>query len=294
MSVNATVPSLLAIVGPTASGKSALAIEIAKKYHGEIICADSRTIYRGLDVGTAKPSQHEQDGILHFGLNLVEPDQTFSAADFQKYAFEKIEEIRTRDHLPILVGGSGLYIDSVMYSYEFGGAGNAVLRTELEMLSVEELQTRIEASDFEMPENKQNKRYLIRAIEQEGVNRKKSPLLSGACLIGLNPNREVLVSRIVSRATAMIKDGVLEEARLLEENYGWDTPGASGNIYQALRPFIEGETDNLEQCLSDFVQLDKKLAKRQLTWFRRNKDVRWFEDAMAAVTYVDSLLARKA
>lgn len=285
--------NLLAIVGPTASGKSALAIEVAKKYHGEIICADSRTIYKGLSIGTAKPSLLDQDGILHFGLDLVEPDQTFSAADFQKYALEKIEEIRSRDHLPILVGGSGLYIDSVVYSYEFGGVGNAALRVELETLTIEELQDRIVANNFEMPENKQNKRYLIRAIEQEGVNRKKSPLLPGACLIGLNPDREVLVSRIVSRATAMIKDGVLEETRLLEENYGRDTPGASGNIYQALRPFIEGETDNLEQCLSDFVQLDKKLAKRQLTWFRRNKDINWFDDSAPAIIFVDSLLAHK-
>ena len=286
--------NLLAIVGPTASGKSALAIEVAKKYQGEIICADSRTIYKGLDIGTAKPNHLEQDGILHFGLDLVEPDEVFSAAEFQKYALGKIEEINSRDHLPILVGGSGLYIDSVLYSYKFGEKGDSVLRNELEALTIEELQVRILAKQIEMPENRQNKRYLIRAIEQGGVNRKRGSLLPGAHIVGLNPDTEVLLSRIIGRAAAMIKDGVLEEARLLEENYGWSVPGASGNIYQALRPFIEGESDDLDECLLHFVQQDKKLAKRQLTWFRRNRDVRWFSDSKAALLYVDSLLARKA
>ncbi len=286
--------NLLAIVGPTASGKSALAIEVAKKYQGEIICADSRTIYKGLDIGTAKPNHLEQDGILHFGLDLVEPDEVFSAAEYQKYALGKIEEINSRDHLPILVGGSGLYIDSVLYSYKFGEKGDSVLRNELEALTIEELQVRILANEIEMPENRQNKRYLIRAIEQGGVNRKRGSLLPGAHIVGLNPDREVLLSRIIGRAAAMIQDGVLEEARLLEENYGWSVPGASGNIYQALRPFIEGESDDLHECLLHFVQQDKKLAKRQLTWFRRNRDVHWFSDSKAALSYVDSLLARKA
>lgn len=237
---------LLAIVGPTASGKSALAVEIAKKYRGEIICADSRTIYKGLDVGTAKPSLLEQEGIPHYGLNLVEPYEKYSAADFQAYANEKIAEIRERGNLPILVGGSGLYIDGVLYSYEFGKEADPNLREELEGLSVEELQAIIEAENYEMPENHQNKRYLIRAIEQGGVNRSRQPLMKGAIVIGLNPGPDVLESRIRRRAQDMVDNGVLEEARLLDEDYGWSSPGASSNFYRSLRPYIEGSVETIE------------------------------------------------
>ena len=286
--------SLVAIVGPTASGKSALAISLAKKYRGEIICADSRTIYKGLDIGTAKPSSLEQEGIPHYGLNLVEPDKNYSAADFQSYAKEKISEIQGRGNLPILAGGSGLYIDGVLYSYEFGGEADPILRAELEDLSIEELQKRIEEAGFEMPENDQNKRYLVRAIEQGGVNRNRHPLMKGAVVIGLNPGVEVLESRIRLRAKGMINNGVLEEARLLDEDYGWSSPGASGNIYRALRPYVEGSTETIEKCLEDIVNLDKQLAKRQLSWFKRNEDINWFSKPEDALAFIASLLASSA
>lgn len=281
--------TLLAIVGPTASGKSALAIAIAKKCRGEIICADSRTIYKGLDVGTAKPSLLEQQGIPHYGLNLVEPDEGYSAADFQAYADEKIAEIRERGNLPIMVGGSGLYIDGVLYSYEFGGPANESLRAELEVLDIEDLQKRIKEAGYEMPENNQNKRYLIRAIEQRGVNRSKQPFMRGAVIVGLDPGTDVLESRIRLRTREMVDNGVLEEARLLDEDYGWNSPAASGNIYRALRPYIEGSTDDIEKCLEDFITLDKQLAKRQLGWFKRNKDIHWFDNPETAKAFVEQL-----
>src|SRR5688500_6881598 len=111
---------LIVIVGPTASGKTALSIEIAKQYNGEIICADSRTVYKGMDIGTAKPTPEERQGIPHWGLDLVQPNEDFSAADFKVYALQKIIEIRARNRTPILVGGTGLYIDAVIFDYEFG------------------------------------------------------------------------------------------------------------------------------------------------------------------------------
>lgn len=283
--------SLIAIVGPTASGKSALAIELAKKYRGEIICADSRTIYKGLDIGTAKPTLFEQEGIPHYGLNLVEPDESYSAADFQTYTNEKIAEIRERGNLPILVGGSGLYIDGVLYNYEFGEEADPVLRAELEDLDIQELQQRIEEAGFEMPENDQNKRYLIRAIEQGGVNRSRQPLMKGALIIGLNPGVEALENRISMRAKGMINSGVLEEARLIDEDYGWSSPGASSNIYRALRPYVEGSTETIEKCLEDCVTLDKQLAKRQLSWFKRNEDINWFDNSENAVAFMTRRLA---
>lgn len=283
--------NLIAVVGPTASGKTALAIEIAKKYGGEIICADSRSIYRGLSVGTAKPSLLEQEGIPHYGLDLVNPDESYSAADFQVYANEKIAEIRERGSLPILVGGSGLYVDGVLYNYEFGDSADPILRAELEALSIEDLQDRIEEAGYEMPENSQNKRYLIRAIEQGGVNRSHESLPSGTVIIGINPGAEALEERIRARAHWMIDNGVLEEARLIDEDYGWDCPGASGNIYRALRPYVEHLTEDIEKCLEDSIILDKQLAKRQMGWFKRNKDIHWFTSQSEASMFIDSLLA---
>jgi tRNA dimethylallyltransferase len=282
---------LVAIVGPTASGKTALAIAVAKKYGGEIICADSRSIYRGLDVGTAKPTLLERDGIPHYGLDMVNPDESYSAADFQAYTNEKIVEIRERGNLPILVGGSGLYVDGVLYGYEFGEAADQVFRAELEALSIEELQERIAEAGYEMPENSQNKRYLIRAIEQGGVNRKRQTLTKGTVVIGINPGSEILESRIRARSKVMIENGVLEEARLIDEDYGWSCPGASSNIYRALRPYVKQTTDDLDKCLEDFITLDKQLAKRQMSWFKRNKDIHWFACHDDAVKFIDSLLA---
>jgi len=281
---------MLAIVGPTASGKSALAIAIAKKYRGEIICADSRTIYKGLDVGTAKPSLLEQQGIPHYGLDLVEPDESYSAADFQAYAYEKIAEIRERGNLPIMVGGSGLYIDGVLFNFGFGQAAEPSLRAELEDLEIEQLQNRIEEAGYEMPENTLNKRYLIRAIEQGGVNRKKRPLGTDVLVVGLDPGRQELEQRIRLRARQMLDEGVLEEVRLIEEDYGWEVPAASGNIYRALRPYIEGSTSSLGECIDKFIVLDLQLAKRQRSWFSRNKSIQWFKDAKLAEQFLGSKL----
>jgi tRNA dimethylallyltransferase len=131
---------LIVIVGPTASGKTSLAVQLAKKYDGEIICADSRTIYKGMDIGTAKPTLAERAVVLHWGLDLVEPGELFSAADFKRYADQKIEEIRNRGHVPFLVGGSGLYVDAVVFDYAFGVKADPSKRQMLEDWTVEELQ----------------------------------------------------------------------------------------------------------------------------------------------------------
>ena len=128
---------LVVIVGPTASGKSALAISLAEKFGGEIICADSRTVYKGMDIGTAKPTVDEQARVPHWGLDLVEPGERFSAAKFKRYAIAKIDEIHSRGNIPFLVGGTGLYIDGILFDYEFGSDFNAELRKKLESLSLD-------------------------------------------------------------------------------------------------------------------------------------------------------------
>ena len=131
---------LIVIAGPTASGKTALAVRLAERFGGEIICADSRTIYRGMDIGTAKPTRDERASVPHWGLDLVEPGERFTVATFKAYAEQKIAEIRERGNIPFLVGGTGLYIDAIVFDFAFAGEANEVLREQLEQMNVQELQ----------------------------------------------------------------------------------------------------------------------------------------------------------
>ncbi|MDQ3093573.1 MAG: hypothetical protein M3Q70_00115 [bacterium] len=244
--------SLLAVVGPTGGGKSALAQAIAERLDGEIICADSRTVYRGLDVGTAKPTKDEQSKIVHYGLNLINADQRFSAGDFQNLAKGWIADIQKRGKLPIIVGGTGLYIDALLYNYSFTPDGAS--------------------------RDSKNPRHLSKLIKV-----KKDKLLPSSIIIGLDPGRDNLESRLRERLIVMRKSGVVEEARWLFESYGRDCPGASGNIYQALIPYFDG-LETVDECFDECVRLDLQLAKRQRTWFKRNQDIQWFEDSASALT----------
>lgn len=281
---------LIVIVGPTASGKTSLSIELAEQYGGEIICADSRTVYKGMDIGTAKPTREEQARVKHWGIDLVEPDQRFTAADFKTYADEKIHEIRSRGHIPFLVGGSGLYIDAVIFNYEFGPQANIELRNELESMTIEELHNYCNKNNIELPENKKNKRYVIRAIEQKSINNKRMDKPSSdTFIVGIATEREQLRTRIEYRAEQLFKDGVVEEAKRLGEMYGWDSEAMTGNIYPLCRKYINGEV-TIDQLKEKSIILDRRLAKRQLTWFKRNKFIQWLP-LDAAHTYLSSVLA---
>src|SRR5688572_25180412 len=159
---------LIVILGPTASGKSALALGLAKQFGGEIIAADSRTVYRGMDIGTAKPSVEEQRQVRHHLIDVVSPDGPFTVADFQRLAFDAIADIGARAKTPLLVGGSGLYIDAVIYNFSFREPSNGLGRSKLQMLSVDQLQELLEEQGIPLPENKKNPRHLIRALETAG------------------------------------------------------------------------------------------------------------------------------
>lgn len=277
------------IVGPTASGKTGLAIKVAKKYSGEIICADSRTIYKGLDIGTAKPTPEEQDGVVHHGLDLVLPSEKFSAAQFMNLAKELIVGIQERGKLPIIVGGTGLYINGLYFNFTFGPKADEVLRKKLEKLSLAELQEMINEKRLPMPENFKNKRYLIRAVERGDHESKTNEPDKSSLIIGINPGKETLSKRITDRAEIIFNSDVLSEAKRLFEEYGYDCPGASGNIYRVLKShFIDGLS--IEECKNKFITLDKKLAKRQITWFKRNKNIKWFNSALEAEKYLGSIL----
>ena len=283
---------ILYIVGPTASGKSALAMQLAQELNGEIICADSRTIYKGLSIATAKPSAAEQATIKHYGLDIVSPNQSYSASQFQADARGWIATIQAKGKLPIIVGGTGLYIDGLLFNYEFGAAANPELRAELAPLSVEQLQERIQSLGLPMPQNNKNKRYLERAIEQGGINTKRSDkIASGTLVIGLNPNLEVLKERIIKRAGLMLEQGALQEAKEMFNTYGYDAPAAAP-FYRAFRPYFE-EGLSAKECLKQYIQNDMRLAKRQVTWFKRNTDINWFTEAEAAHNFVQATMNPK-
>jgi len=265
---------LVAIVGPTASGKTATALRIAKEFNGEIICADSRTIYKGMDIGTAKPTVEEQAEVPHWGLDLVEPGETFTAADFKFYAQQKIAEIRARGHLPMLVGGTGLYVDGVVFDYEFAPP-QPELRKKLEAMTLEELHKYCSNNNITLPENHQNRRYVIRAIERKNVSGKRLQVpIPNTIIVGITTNRDELRARITNRAEQLFESGMVEEAKILGKKYGWDSEAMTGNVYPLVRRFLDGELDE-EALKQKFITADWQLAKRQLTWLKRNPFITW-------------------
>ena len=279
---------LVVIVGPTASGKSAVAMEIAKKYGGEIICADSRTIYKGMDIGTAKPTPQDQEEVPHWGLDLVEPGDRFTAADFKEYAVHKIAEIRSRGGLPMLVGGTGLYVDGIVFDFQFG-APDPVLRESLEAMTLEELHEYCKSHNVQLPENKKNKRYVIRAIEQNGTNQKREQQpLENTIIVGITTDSVTLRSRITGRAAEMFETGVIDEALRLGDRYGWESEAMTGNVYPLVRQYIEGHLTEGE-LKEKFVTADWRLAKRQRTWLKRNPYIVW-EEKDQATAYISEML----
>lgn len=283
---------LIVIVGPTASGKTSLAIDTAKKFNGEIICADSRSIYKGADIGTAKPTKREQAGIPHWGLDLVEPGEYYSVSDFKKYADKIIIEIRSREKIPILVGGTGLYVDSVVFNYQFGRQANFKLRQKLQQLSVEDLQKYCKKSEIALPKNYKNKRHLINTIERCGVSPEKSEKPAQECIIvGITTEKQKLMSRIGQREEQMIVDGVIDEAKLLGDKYGWNCEAMRSNIYPLIHKYLDNEI-SLNEVKVKSITLDWHLAKRQLTWLRRNKFIHWLSLNDAKNYLVDILAMR--
>jgi len=283
---------LIVIVGPTASGKTSLALDLAEKFHGEIICADSRTIYTGMDIGTAKPTLAEQARVPHWGLDLVEPNETYSVADFKQYATKKIEEIRGRGHIPFLVGGTGLYVDAVIFNYQFGAKADATLRTSLENMTIQQLHAHCKTHNVTLPENRLNKRYVIRAIERKDAKPSiKTTLIDQAIVVGIATDKELLRARISLRTEQLFDNGVVLEATKLGKKYGWNSQAMTGNIYPLINLYLKNES-TLEEIKVKFTTLDWRLAKRQLTWLKRNPHITWLP-LVEAGNYLAQLLANE-
>lgn len=266
---------LVVIVGPTASGKSSVAIEIAQRFNGEIICADSRTVYKGMDVGTAKPSKLEQHAVPHWGLDLVNPNEHFSVVDFKKYADKKIVEIMNRGHIPILVGGTGLYVDAVVFGYQFGASVDEKLRLKLQRMSMDELHDYCKEHQINLPENDKNKRYIIRTIENVGSNisRSEVPVYKNI-IVGITTDKNILRTRIVTRIEQLIENGVVDEAIKLGKKYGWNSESMKSNIYPLIHEYIETNI-TMDELKKRAGVADWHLAKRQITWLKRNKFIHW-------------------
>lgn len=231
----------LIILGPTGSGKTGVSIEIAKAIDGEIISADSRAIYKGMDIGTAKPTREEQQGIPHYGLDLVEPGDRFTVSDWKQYAEAKIQEIKARGKTPIIVGGTGLYIDALIYDYHFKGPTGAKI------------------GDFEQKTCSDRKEI-------------KGDYLS----IGIEWPTEVLRDRLNKRITQMFCPELYTEVKKLVQKYGWDNQAMKSDIYEYAWQYLEGNL-TLEEAKEKCFYEDWHLAKRQMTWFKRNHDIIWLE-----------------
>lgn len=281
---------VVAIVGPTASGKTALSIELAKKYNGEIINGDSMQVYKGLDIGTAKITEEEMEGVPHHLLSFLEPTESFSVADYQKLVRAKIADIQARHKLPIIVGGSGLYVQAVLFDFQFTDekvdeAARQAYYDELAKLGPEAMHDKLKQLDPQTAESihPNNTRRVIRALEMlelngvskaaEAQNRGEVPLYNHLILgLGQNMSRDVLYDRINHRVDLMMENGLLEEVRgLWQQNIrGVQSIQAIG--YKELYDYLDGKC-SLEGALDSLKQNSRRYAKRQLTYFRNKMDV---------------------
>ena len=260
---------IIAVVGPTAVGKTALGIELAKRFNGEIISGDSQQVYRHLDIGTAKATLEEQAEAPHHLIDVREVDEAYSAYDFVKEASAAIEDITSRGKLPIIVGGTG---------YHLGGQVNQeevlAYRQELEQLADAVLFDKIAEQGIEIPEL--NRRRAIRALELatfgQDLENKETPY--DALLIGLNDDRQVLYERINHRVDVMVEKGILDEAKWLYDNHR-DVQAARAIGYKELFPYFAGQA-SLEESVDKLKQNTRRFAKRQLTWFRNRMAVSFY------------------
>ena len=281
---------VVAIVGPTASGKTALSIELAKKYNGEIINGDSMQIYRGLDIGTAKITEEEMQGVPHHLLSFKEPTESFSVADYQKLVRTKINEIQERGKLPIIVGGSGLYVQAVLYDFQFteqqvDDEARKAYYEELEKLGPEAMHAKLTALDPKTAQtiHPNNTRRVIRALEMielsgvskasEAHNRGEIPLYRHLIIgLGENMSRDELYDRINRRVDLMMDQGLLQEVKgLWQQNIrGVQSIQAIG--YKELYDYLDGHC-SLEEAIENLKQNSRRYAKRQLTYFRNKMDI---------------------
>lgn len=285
--------TVVIICGPTASGKTSLSIELAKKLDGEIISADSMQIYKDMDIGTAKVTSQEMDGIKHYLVDCISPSVRYSVADFKKDAVNAIEEIIENKKIPIVVGGTGLYVDSLIYGIDYNEMKvdmqyRAFLEKQAEEKGIEYLYNMAKEIDPEaMKKISQNdKKRICRVLEifnSTGKNKteleaesRKKELPYNFKIFAIDMPRDILYDRINRRVDIMIENGLIKEVEALTKKYS-DMPTAMQGLgYKEIVQYMNGEYTK-EEAIEKIKMESRRYAKRQLTWFRRNKDIIWLD-----------------
>lgn len=284
---------VIVICGPTASGKTKLSIEIAKKIDGEIVSADSMQIYKEMNIGTAKPTVEEMQGIKHYLLDFVSPNERYSVAEYKKDAINAIEEIIKRKKVPIVVGGTGLYINSLIYGIDYPEIEIDInYRNELEKIAEEEglekLYNMAKLVDEEAIKNisSNDKKRICRILEiyhstgktktqQEIESRKNGPKYE-YLVFGMNMDRDKLYDRINKRVDIMIKDGLIQEVKEIASKYHEFPTAMQGLGYKEVLEYLNGDTSK-EEMIEKIKMETRRYAKRQLTWFRRYETIKWID-----------------
>ena len=281
---------LIVIVGETASGKSAIAMEIAKRFSGEIICADSWTVYKDFDIGTAKPSLADRQAVPHHLINIADPEAGFSVAIFKEKAQQAIADVLRRGRLPILTGGSGLYVDSVLYDYGFLEQSDSDERAILNAMDLRDIVVLAHKRGLDMIGiDARNKRRVIRHIENKGVRPTKRDIRPNTLVLGLRVPRDELAMRIQTRVDGMMSAGLENEVCQLSLRYGWKVEPMKGIGYREWQEYFIG-SQTLSETRQKIIQNTKQLAKKQRTWFKRNNSIQWINSRSETVDLVTTFL----
>ncbi|BAB06085.1 tRNA (adenosine(37)-N6)-dimethylallyltransferase MiaA [Halalkalibacterium halodurans] len=284
---------LVAIVGPTAVGKTKTSVMLAKRLNGEVISGDSMQVYRGMDIGTAKITAEEMDGVPHHLIDIKDPSESFSVADFQDLATPLITEIHERGRLPFLVGGTGLYVNAVIHQFNLGDIrADEDYRHELEAFvnsyGVQALHDKLSKIDPKAAAaiHPNNYRRVIRALEiikltgktvtEQARHEEETPSPYNLVMIGLTMERDVLYDRINRRVDQMVEEGLIDEAKKLYDRGIRDCQSVQAIGYKEMYDYLDGNV-TLEEAIDTLKRNSRRYAKRQLTWFRNKANVTWFD-----------------
>lgn len=291
--MNDKKPKLLVLVGPTAVGKTALSLALAKRFGCEIISGDSMQVYRGMDIGTAKATPEERQGVPHHLIDILEPEEAFSVSDFQLLTRSTVRQVQDRGRLPFLVGGTGLYVESVCYNYEFSEAvSDEAYRKEMQRVAEQEgnayLHHQLAAIDPQSASrlHPNDVRRVIRALEvykltgrtmSEQLSRQDKRPVYDLCLIGLTMDRAILYKRIEERVDLMMREGLLAEVEsLIQRGLPRQSVALQALGYKEFLDYFTGNC-SLEDAVARLKQDTRRFAKRQLSWFRHMKDIHWVD-----------------
>ena len=300
-------PKVIVIVGPTASGKTALSIELAKKINGEIVSCDSMQIYKDMNIGSAKPTQEEMQGIKHYLIDVARPDERFSVAEYKKQAEKAIEEILLKGKIPIVIGGTGLYADSLIYGIEYQEIEfDEKYRKELEKQAesaegLKELYNKAKEIDKEAIKkiSENDKKRIIRVLEiyhktgktktQLEAESRKNEVKYDYKVFAINMDRQVLYDRINKRVDIMIENGLIQEVEKLLKKYRTFPTAMQGLGYKEVVQYLTKELTK-DEMIDKIKQESRRYAKRQLTWFKKNKETVWLDGLKSVENNISIIL----